>query len=133
MCHIENMPERVGFDFNITTLKDIDYRLEWEKAKPHLAHTATIYFPRRAFLTMTLLPLRYCGDYRPMNKFIKHMPLTMPDIHQAIQRLIDFSIFSDMDWATAFHQLPLDEGKLCAIKMFPWVPTCGAFHIFAHL
>jgi len=37
----------VGFDFNITTLKDIDYRLEWEKAKEHLAHTATIYFPRR--------------------------------------------------------------------------------------
>jgi len=53
--------------------------------------------------------LRICGDYRPINKYIRHMPLTMPDIHVAIQRLIGFKMFGECDWTTAFHQVPLDE------------------------
>jgi len=53
--------------------------------------------------------LRLCGDYRPINSHIKHMPLTMPDIHGSIQRLLGYKVFAELDWATAFHQIPLDE------------------------
>jgi len=37
------------------------------------------------------------------------MPLTMPDIHAAIQILTGFKMFGECDWTTAFHQVPLDE------------------------
>jgi len=53
--------------------------------------------------------LRLCGDYRPVNKYIRAIPLAMPDIHERIRALVGYSLFAELDWATAFHQLPLDE------------------------
>ena len=61
--------------------------------------------------------IRFCGDYREMNKYIcaRHTPI--PNVGNEILRISSFKIFADLDMKTSFHQLPLAiESRLLSIQ-----------------
>jgi len=53
--------------------------------------------------------IRLAIDYRRPNTHIKQITLMMPDVHARIRALQDYSIFAELDWSTAFHQIPIDK------------------------
>ena len=53
--------------------------------------------------------LRMCNDLRRMNAFIKYSPVPQPHVHAMLTMLQGFNLFSELDWTTAYHQIPLDE------------------------
>ena len=52
---------------------------------------------------------RLCGDYRALNHHIAPIPYLMPEVHESLQKMRTFTLFSECDWKTAFHQLKVDE------------------------
>ncbi len=80
---------------------------------------------------------RLCGDYRAVNKHATGIPLLMPDVQAELEHMQPFTLFTELDWATAFHQIPLDEesSRRLAIstqwglyrpKFVPEGITCGS-------
>ena len=65
--------------------------------------------------------LRFCGDYRVVNKYIKipQTPIPIP-VHE-LQKAAKFHIFIDIDMANSFHQIPLSSefSDLLSVKT-PW-------------
>ena len=53
--------------------------------------------------------LRMVIDLRKVNKHIKPSTVPQPHVLATLQRLQGFSDFTDMDWVTAYHQVPLDD------------------------
>ena len=53
--------------------------------------------------------LRMVTDLRKVNKHIRPSTVPQPHVLSTLQRLQGFTIFTDMDWVTAYHQIPLDE------------------------
>jgi hypothetical protein len=53
--------------------------------------------------------LRMCNDLRKINAYIKYSPVPQPHIHAGLSVLQGFKLFSELDWATAYHQIPIDE------------------------
>jgi hypothetical protein len=53
--------------------------------------------------------LRMLNDLRKINMHIKKSGVPQPHIHAALQMLQGFSLFTELDWVTAYHQIPLDE------------------------
>ena len=65
--------------------------------------------------------LRFCGDYRVVNKYIKipQTPIPIP-VHE-LQKAAKFHVFVDIDMANSFHQIPLSPefSDLLSVKT-PW-------------
>ena len=53
--------------------------------------------------------LRMCNDLRRINQYIKYSPVPQPHIHASLQMLHGFKLFAELDWSTAYHQIPLDD------------------------
>ena len=51
--------------------------------------------------------IRFCGDYREVNKFIKIPQQPIPIIHHELIKAAKFRVFVDLDMANSFHQIPL--------------------------
>ena len=52
---------------------------------------------------------RVCGDYRRLNSITVHDSYPMPLISDVLTRLSDAKIFSKLDLAKAYHQIPVQE------------------------
>jgi hypothetical protein len=52
---------------------------------------------------------RVCGDYRPANKHAIGIPLMMPDVITELEKMLPYKYFTELDWSTAFHQIPIDQ------------------------
>ncbi len=86
---------------------------------------------------------RLCGDYRAINKHATGIPLMMPDVQTELENMQPFSLFTELDWATAFHQIPLDHqsSERLAIstqwgiyrpRFVPEGITCGSALLMTH-
>ena len=53
--------------------------------------------------------IRFCGDYRQVNKFIKIPQQPIPIVQHELIKAAKFKVYVDLDMANSFHQIPLDE------------------------
>ena len=65
--------------------------------------------------------VRFCGDYKTINKYLKKGHYPIPHIEDEIGRIIGFKIFIDIDLRNAFHQIRLSKkaSRLLSI-VTPW-------------
>ena len=57
-------------------------------------------------------PLRLCVDYRELNKLTKKNRHPLSRIDDLFDQLVGASVFSQLDLATGFHQLRVDEDSI---------------------
>ena len=65
--------------------------------------------------------VRFCGDYKPINKWIERNNYPIPLPREEIQKILGFKFFQDVDMRNAFHQviLALESRKLLSVQT-PW-------------
>ena len=51
--------------------------------------------------------VRLCGNYKKANDFMINRNLRIPLVRQEINKCLPFSIFAELDWRNAYHQIPL--------------------------
>ena len=56
---------------------------------------------------------RACGDYRVLNSLTIHDAYPMPLISDILTRLNKKTVFSKIDLAKAFHQIPVNPADIC--------------------
>ena len=65
--------------------------------------------------------IRFCGDHREVNKWVKtgHYPIPRPIL--AIERMRVFKCYVDIDWTNSFHQLRLSKrtSEILSVQT-PW-------------
>ena len=65
--------------------------------------------------------IRYCGDYREVNKYIKVPQQPIPIVKHALTKAARYKVYVDLDMANSFHQLPLSsEFKDILFVQTPW-------------
>ena len=65
--------------------------------------------------------IRFCGDYREINKFIKIPQQPIPIVKHELTKAAKFKVYVDLDMANSFHQIPLSDEFSKAMKA-PWNP-----------
>jgi hypothetical protein len=65
--------------------------------------------------------IRFCGDYREINKHILIPQQPIPIVVHELTKATGFKVFVDLDMANSFHQIPITEeiSKLLSIAT-PW-------------
>ena len=65
--------------------------------------------------------IRFCGDYREVNKFIKIPQQPIPIVKHELMKAASFKVYVDLDMANSFHQIPLNEefANLLSVQT-PW-------------
>lgn len=65
--------------------------------------------------------IRFCGDYREVNKFITIPQQPIPIVQHALTKAAKYKVFVDLDMTNSFHQIPLSEdfSNLLSVQM-PW-------------
>jgi hypothetical protein len=65
--------------------------------------------------------IRFCGDYREVNKFIKIPQQPIPIVQHELIKAAKFKVFIDLDMANSFHQIPLSPefSDLLSVQT-PW-------------
>ena len=65
--------------------------------------------------------IRFCGDYREVNKFIKIPQQPIPIVKHELMKAASFKVYVDLDMANSFHQIPLSEefSNLLSVQT-PW-------------
>ena len=65
--------------------------------------------------------IRFCGDYRVVNDYIKIPQEPIPNVPFALSKAANFPIYVDLDMTNSFHQLPLssESANLLAVQT-PW-------------
>jgi hypothetical protein len=65
--------------------------------------------------------IRFCGDYREVNKFIRIPQQPIPIVKHELMKAAKFSVYVDLDMANSFHQIPLSEefSNLLSVQT-PW-------------
>lgn len=65
--------------------------------------------------------IRFCGDYREVNKFIKIPQEPIPIVKHELTKASKFKVFVDLDMANSFHQIPLSKefSDLLSVRT-PW-------------
>ena len=65
--------------------------------------------------------IRMCADLVEINKHIEPMHFPQPRIFEWLQKMQGFSIFIDLDWVNAYHQVKLGDftSKMLSIQT-PW-------------
>ncbi len=53
--------------------------------------------------------IRFCGDYRPMNKYISIPQELIPIVQHELMKAAKFKLYVDLDMTNSFHQIPLSE------------------------
>ena len=65
--------------------------------------------------------IRFCGDYREINKFIKIPQQPIPIVKHELMKAAKFKVYVDLDMANSFHQIPLsDEFSNLLSVQTPW-------------
>ena len=65
--------------------------------------------------------IRFCGDYREVNKFVRIPQLPIPIVKHELMKAAKYSVYVDLDMANSFHQIPLSEefSNLLSVQT-PW-------------
>jgi hypothetical protein len=65
--------------------------------------------------------IRFCGDYREINKYIKIPQQPIPIVKHELTKAAKFKVYVDLDMANSFHQIPLSDefSKLLSVQT-PW-------------
>ena len=65
--------------------------------------------------------IRYCGDYREVNKLISIPQQPIPIVQHELVKASHFRVYVDLDMANSFHQIPLGEefSNLLSVQT-PW-------------
>ena len=65
--------------------------------------------------------IRLCGDYRPINPYIRIPQEPIPHVQQSIAKAAGWKIFIDLDMTNSFHQIPIDNAssELLSVST-PW-------------
>ena len=65
--------------------------------------------------------IRLCGDYRPVNTYIRIPQEPIPHVQQTLMKAAGWKIFIDLDMTNSFHQIPIDESssELLSVST-PW-------------
>ena len=65
--------------------------------------------------------IRFCGDYREVNKYVRIPQLPIPIVTHELTKAAKFSVYVDLDMANSFHQIPLSEefSNLLSVQT-PW-------------
>ena len=65
--------------------------------------------------------IRFCGDYRRINEFIKIPKHPIPIVPHELTKASQYKVFIDLDMTNSFHQLPLSEpaSQLLSVQT-PW-------------
>jgi len=65
--------------------------------------------------------IRFCGDYREINKYIKIPQQPIPILKHELTKAAKFKVYVDLDMANSFHQIPLsDEFSNLLSVQTPW-------------
>lgn len=65
--------------------------------------------------------IRFCGDYRVINKYISIPQQPIPIVQYELVKASKFMVYADLDMANSFHQLPLsDEFSNLLSVQTPW-------------
>ena len=65
--------------------------------------------------------IRFCGDYREVNKYIKIPQQPIPIVQHELMKAAKFKVYVDLDMANSFHQIPLSKefSEILSVKT-PW-------------
>ena len=65
--------------------------------------------------------IRFCGDYREVNKYISIPQQPIPIVQHELVKAAKFKVYVDLDMANSFHQIPLSEefSNLLSVQT-PW-------------
>jgi hypothetical protein len=65
--------------------------------------------------------IRYCGDYREVNKYISIPQEPIPIVQHELTKAAKFKVFVDLDMANSFHQIPISQkfSELLSVQT-PW-------------
>jgi hypothetical protein len=65
--------------------------------------------------------IRFCGDYVEINKHIEIGHYNIPNVKHELDKVVDYSIYGDIDMTNAFHQITLTKksSKILSIQT-PW-------------
>jgi RNase H-like domain found in reverse transcriptase len=65
--------------------------------------------------------IRLCGDYRPVNPYVRIRQEPIPHVQQSIAKAAGWKDFVDLDMTNSFHQIPIDHpsSELLSVST-PW-------------
>ena len=65
--------------------------------------------------------IRFCGDYREVNKFVSIPQQPIPIVQHELVKAAKYKVYVDLDMANSFHQIPLSEdfSNLLSVQT-PW-------------
>jgi hypothetical protein len=63
--------------------------------------------------------IRLCGDYRPINPYIRIPQEPIPHYQQPIAKAAGWKKFIDLDMTNSFHQIPIDNTSLELLSVSP--------------
>ena len=69
--------------------------------------------------------VRLCGNYKGMNEFMINRNLRIPVVREEINKCLGFSVFAELDWERAYHQIrlhPEDSPRLATSRPRPRSP-----------
>jgi hypothetical protein len=122
------------------------------KAEQEFVHLKSIGFMVDS-KSLTLSPLtvapkktppgvRLCGNYKGMNAFMINRNLRIPVVREEINKCLGFSVFAELDWERAYHQIRLhpEDSPRLALKtlwgnvqpIFLWEGVKSASDLMEH-
>ena len=65
--------------------------------------------------------IRFCGDYREINKYISIPQQPIPIVQHELVKAAKYKVYVDLDMANSFHQIPLSEefSNILSVRT-PW-------------
>ena len=101
----------------------LDAKKEFDRMRTYFYEKSTspIACPLVVAPKATIPFIRLCGDYRPINTFIKIPQEPIPHVQQSLAKAAGWKIFIDLDMTNSFHQIPIDDfsSNLLSVST-PW-------------
>ena len=65
--------------------------------------------------------VRICADLRKLNKAVRREKYVMPTVDEILSRLVGSKVFTSLDAASGFYQIPLhEESKMLTTSITPF-------------
>ena len=65
--------------------------------------------------------IRLCGDYRPINPYVRIPQEPIPHVQTSLAKAAGWTVFVDLDMTNSFHQIPIDEASSNLLSVStPW-------------
>ena len=98
-------------------------KVEYERLQKYffLESTSSVASPLVIAPKSTHPFIRFCGDYRVVNQYIKIPQEPIPIPHLELTKAAKYRVFIDLDMANSFHQIPISEelSNVLSVKT-PW-------------